>query len=422
MRRAQLWPLIGLAAIVASAGACSSSNSAGAPTSKPPANHSAASVSAPAKASASGTPIKVGFMCSCSGSPELAQNPPVEDAYKVWASSVNASGGIDGHPIQLVAEDDENNPGTALSDLQTLIGDHVSAIVDNSVVDTAWASEAQAAKIPVIGILTNGSSFTTSPDFYPEAQTNDSVLYAVASIAKQAGANSIGDIYGTEVVLFSETVPPLKAAASQLGVPDVYNAAISGSQPNYTAQCLAAKQRHVQALFVAEASPVVIRFAADCAKQGYDPIYVVESPGYGTSMNTASGLNNKLYIEFSGAPFTNNSPIIKMINTAVDKAYPGLTKNGNIWQENGVLAWSSGLLLEDAAKAGGLQPGQEPSPAELIKGLQSLHGDTLQGMAPPLTFTPGKPHLVDCWFVAHVQSGVATVTNAGKPTCKAGAA
>ena len=29
-----------------------------------------------------------------------------------------------------------------------------------------------------------------------------------------------------------------------------------------------------------------------------------------------------------------------------------------------------------------------------------MNGDTLGGLAPPLTFTAGKPHPVDCWYYA----------------------
>ena len=51
--------------------------------------------------------IKVGFICSCSGSVFGAFNVPAEDEYKAWASTVNASGGINGHPVQVIYKDKE---------------------------------------------------------------------------------------------------------------------------------------------------------------------------------------------------------------------------------------------------------------------------------------------------------------------------
>jgi branched-chain amino acid transport system substrate-binding protein len=108
------------------------------------------------------------------------------------------------------------------------------------------------------------------------------------------------------------------------------------------------------------------------------------------------------------------------MNAAVDKYYPGLRQNPNLWGEFVVLSWPSGLLLEHAVKAGGLGPSDTPSPAEIIKGLQSLKGDTLDGWAPPLTFPAGQPHPVDCWFTARMHNGVSALVNNGQLTCANG--
>ena len=63
----------------------------------------------------------------------------------------------------------------------------------------------------------------------------------------------------------------------------------------------------------------------------------------------------------------------------------------------------SGKLFQAAAAAGHLGVGGAPTTAEVIKGLDSLNGDTLDGLAPPLTYTAGKPHPVDCWYYAGVE-------------------
>ena len=108
------------------------------------------------------------------------------------------------------------------------------------------------------------------------------------------------------------------------------------------------------------------------------------------------------------------------MNAAVDKYYPTLRGNPNSWNQGAAESWPAGLLLEDAAKAGGLGPSDTPSAAEITKGLESLHGDTLQGWAPPLTFPAGQPHPIDCWFTARLQNGVPSLTNGGKVTCASG--
>ncbi len=396
--------------VIVAAAACSSSSKSASSQSSPSTN--SASAGKP-----TGAPIKVGFLCSCSGEGGfLASNVLVENVYKAWADTVNASGGIDGHAVQIITEDDAANPGTALSNAQTLISDGVVAVVDNSVVDQAFASAVQAANVPVVGILTNGAPFITNPDFYPEGQTNDSIIYAIVDIAKRAGATNIANIYCAEAAQCAQITPLMQAAGKQLSVPDVFNAEISATAPNYTAQCVAAKQAHVSATFIADVSAVNIHYASDCAQQGYNPIYVVEAAGSGTSVFGAPGFKNNLWLQSADIPFFANTPAVQTMNAAVDKYYPGLRQNP-LWIENDLLSWVSGKLLHDAVEAGGLSTSGNPSSAEVVKGLLSLKGDTLDGMAPPLTFSSGKPHLIDCWFTGRVQNGVASVADNGHVTC-----
>jgi len=104
----------------------------------------------------------------------------------------------------------------------------------------------------------------------------------------------------------------------------------------------------------------------------------------------------------------------------VDKYYPGLRSNENSWSQLAAEAWASGILLDNAVKASHLTPSGTPSPAGIVKGLESLKNDTLGGMAPPLTFKAGKDHSVDCWFIGRVVNGVPKVVNGGAVTCEKG--
>jgi branched-chain amino acid transport system substrate-binding protein len=341
----------------------------------------------------------------------------VENVYKAWASTVNASGGISGHPVQVVTEDDGTNPGTSVTAAQTLIADHVVAIADVSLLDQAWASAVQAANIPVVGVnYTSSAVFDTNPDFYPAGQTFSSQIYSIVSEAKTAGAANVGDIYCTEAPACAQTVGQAQTAGQQLGVPDVYNVAVSSTAPNYTAQCVAAQQKHVESVYVASSSAGLMHVASDCVQQGYHPVYVYGLTGAGPNVFTATGLEN-LWLESPDIPYFASTPGIQAMNTALDKYYPGLRENASLWNETNVESWISGLLLGDAIKAGGLTAGDAPSAAEVITGLTSLHEDTLQGMAPPLTFAAGQTHSVPCWFPARLQNRVPTLLNNGQVVC-----
>jgi branched-chain amino acid transport system substrate-binding protein len=409
--------LLALIVIPLSVAACSSSSNHASTT---PTSSAGQSTATSAVAQASGAPMKVGVICSCSG-PFGSALVATEDVYKAWANAANASGGIQGHPVQLITMDDGAVPGTSTTDMQALISDHVVAIADMSEVDQVWASAVQAANIPVVGMQTTNTPFYTNADFYPEGQTGDSSIYAGVATAKAAGATSLGFIYCAEAPSCADAFSLGKAAGQKLGVSVPFGTAASGTAPNYTAQCVAAKQDHLGALFLNLGQAQDVRVGTDCAQQGYNPIYVVQGPVYNDALfTTAPGIKNNLWSAFSVLPYSVNTPAVAQMTAAVNKYYPGLIDNTTAWAENSALSWVAGLLLADAVKAGGLGSTDTPTASEVVKGLESLNGDTLDGWSPPLSFASGKPHSIDCWFTLHVQDGASSLTNGGKTTCESG--
>ncbi len=252
--------LLGVAAalaVVVSVSACSSSSSSAS---------NSTSATGGGQSSASGSPITIGVLCSCSG-PFGSTIASAWEVVQAWQKSVNASGGLNGHPVNLTEKNNGSNPGTAATNAQSMISDKVAAIIDLDILDAVWQKPVTAAKIPVIGGNFSSTPFYTDPNWYPSGQTNDSITYAVVATAKQAGAKNLGQLYCAESVQCQESVPLIKADGQSLGVPDVYNASIAATAPNYTAQCLAAKQAGVTAIFIGDSTSVIARVAEDCNKQ-----------------------------------------------------------------------------------------------------------------------------------------------------------
>ena len=399
--------------VVAFATACGSSSK----TSAPPTTASSTGSSTGAAATpSSGSPIKVGVICSCSG-PFGGDAVTSEDVFKAWVDSTNASGGVEGHPLQVTYDDDAATPGTSASEAQALISAHVDVVADDSLVDSSWASSVESAGIPAVCIVIGQPCFQ-NPDFYAAGQTADSSASAVVAVAKQAGAKNIGYLYCAESPTCAQSISLVRAAGKQLGVPLVYTAAIAATAPNYTAQCLAAQQDHVSALFIADIQAPLERVGVDCSQQNYDPIYLSEGTGFGLGQLTSPGIDKNLWSEYSNLPFWANTAAVQPMNAALDKYFPGLRTNTNEYSETSAEAWPAGLLIADAVKAGGLTAAGTPSAAEVTTGLQSLHGDTLDGWSPPLTFPAGKPHSIDCWIVGHVSNGTPSLLNDGRATCQ----
>ncbi|MGH3253504.1 MAG: ABC transporter substrate-binding protein [Trebonia sp.] len=54
------------------------------------------------------------------------------------ARSLNAAGGLDGHPVQLIDKDNGSSPATAATDAQALVAAKVSLVFDLDILDTVW--------------------------------------------------------------------------------------------------------------------------------------------------------------------------------------------------------------------------------------------------------------------------------------------
>ena len=405
---------LSLLALVVAVAACGSSSKTGSGTATTITSQS--STGSPIK-TATGPPITVGLICSCSGAFGGAVVPN-EEVYKAWVNTVNASGGIDGHPIQLTTKDDAGNPGTSATDIQALLSAHVDAIVDLSYLAAVWASTVQKAGIPVVGANESDQAFAGNPDFYAEGQTEDAENPSYMEVLKAAGATNFGVMYCVEAPQCAESVAQLKVLGKTDALPLAYSGQISVTAPNYTAQWVAAQQAHVQAVIVEDGQTQIQRVATDCDKQGYDPIYVTGGSSWSESLATAPGLKQNTWDWYPDLPFWVNNSATQAMNAAVDKYYPGLRSNTTLWGEFPAESWPSGLLLEDAVKAGGLGPSDIPTAPEIAKGLNSLKGDTLDGWYSPLTFVTGQAHPQDCWFTARVQNSVPRLVSNGHVTCQ----
>jgi len=424
IRRGRVFRGVGVVALVAALAACSSSSksssSSTTSTSQSTSGTSTGvtSTSGSTAAQAAGAPIKVGLVCECSGPFVGGAAVPGEDVYKAFVNTVNASGGINGHPIQLITKDDTNNPGTSVTDIQALLAAHVDAIVSVTSADELWASTVQAAGIPVIGVQDTNAPFNTNPDFYPEGETAANENVAYVGVIKASGATNFGVIYCVESPQCSESVAQLKPLGQKHGTPLIYSAGIAYNAPNFTAQCLAAQQAHVQALIIEDISSVLQKVGTDCDKQGYDPIFVTGGGSYSPALATTPGFKSNSWYWYSNVPYWANTPATQAMTSALDKYYPGLTRDTVLWNQSGANAWPSGVLLEHAVKAGGLGPSDTPSAAEIVKGLNSLQGDNLDGWYAPMTFVAGQAHPQNCWYTVHVQNGTPQLVNNGQVTCQ----
>jgi branched-chain amino acid transport system substrate-binding protein len=352
-------------------------------------------------ASSAKAPIVIGDICSCTG-PDASSVAISSPTVQGWADAMNASGGIEGHKVDLIVKDDEYNPTTGVSEVQQMVSqDHAVAIFDNSDVDTAWASYAEKANVPVIGGTESQPGYT-NPDFFPVGFTINELPGEALYLAEKVHSTKIALLYCAEVPSCQQATTALKAAAPKTKVHVAYSTSISYSAPNYSAQCLAAKQSGATSIFVGDAAGIVAKVAANCATQGYTPIEIGNDGTVANNWLTTPGMQGNI----DGQPdipfFVHDSATAPMF-AALKKFEPSSLTSPS-FGEIVVQAWVAGALFQAAARAGNLT--NTVTAAEIKNGLYSLHATTLGGLSPPLTFVKGKATAnLKCFFLMGIKNG-----------------
>jgi branched-chain amino acid transport system substrate-binding protein len=409
-----------LAGLLLLAGCGSSSSTSSSPASNVTATATSTTAASNAPASTlSGTPITVGFICSCTG-PLAGSIGRSTDVIESWAKWTNAHGGLNGHPVKVITADDGQNPAKALEEVKSLIEqDHVMAIVGQmSLTTAAWATYVTSKGMPVVGGQPVDTPFLTNPDFFVSGTNLLLNLYGLLAIAKEDGKKHLGLFYCAETPVCAQAPVIMAAMAKPLGLA-VSTQRVSSTAPSYTAPCLAFKQQGVDAVNVAMSPNLVPRITTACAQQGFTPTNLGSAATIDASWTKVPSMDGSL-IAASNAVYTDTSvPGVKSFTDALNDYAPGLTSSANYgWPL--IEPWAGGQLFAAAAKAAELTP--TSSPADVKKGLYALKNETLQGVAPPLNYVPGKPGFPSCYFEAKLDGGGYKPMGGDKPTCLSAAA
>jgi branched-chain amino acid transport system substrate-binding protein len=370
------------------------------------------SSSKPAAPALKGDPIVVGSICSCSGA-QSAVLASVKDVNEAWAKSVNAKGGINGHPVKMIVEDDGGQPAKGLAAAKKLVEqDNVLAIVGElSLTDGAWEKYVTQKGVPVVGGLPIAPPFLKNPDFFTSGASQVVATAGTMEQAKKAGKKSVGVLYCAESPVCAQLDPLAKGAAKLTGL-TYRSGKASSTAPNYTAPCLANKNAGVDALYVGMNSAVVQRVMNACAQQGYKPLSIGSTNTVGKDWLKNPNLDGAIAVSTNANPCNDSIPAVKDFHDALDEYAPGV-RDEDGFGVNQLYPWAGGKLFEAAADAAKLTP--TSTAADLKKGLYSLKNETLGGLAPPLTFTRGKPAFPTCYFTVRLEDG--NFADGEKPAC-----
>ena len=390
------------AALVA---ACSSSSS------KNASDNSSAS-SGPTSPAPTGSSIKIGVISSLSGSQASSSNQAATVG-PAWAAWVNANGGINGHKVEVISEDDGGDPVKAQAAEKKLVDqDQVLAILvgsDNLV--TAYNADAIGKGVALVSGTANSSDWYQKAGMFPTVTDVVSGIIDQMLVAKQFGhAKKFANLYCSEVAACAEATQLQKPRAAQVGV-DYTSLAVSSTATSYTAQCLQLQQQGVDYAQLNFTTSAAAKFVEDCQAQNYNPVWGSSEQAVGKDLLKIPDLT--LYGPAYAFPSAADSPAVAEFRDAMDK----YAKDDNWKEGTASFAWS-GLEVIRKALA---NVGASPTRKDVITALNSIKNEDLDGLlSNKITFTAAKPTSFGahpCSFVVGIKDGKTVAPNGLTPVC-----
>jgi branched-chain amino acid transport system substrate-binding protein len=332
-------------------------------------------------------------------------------ALQAWAQDVNTRGGLNGHPVKVVAADDGSDPARGLSLVKQMVEGQGAIALVASMIPLSFPGirpYLDQKGIPLVGGDVTLADWIEDPLIFPQGTDVHSISVGAVQLITAGGLGKLAILYCGE----SPSCKALADAASSTpppGVHVVYEGQISIAQTDFTTECLQAKSQGAQSIFVAADANSVIRVGRSCAQQQSKPRYGTASIAVGPQLAADPNMNG-LIAPVNNAPwFLNNTPGTKAFANAMRTYAPGAPLSAPA-----ASMYASGKLLEAAAS----HLGPVAKSADLVAGLTSLRNQTLDGLAPPLTFVSGRgTGPIPCYFVVAVQNGQWVAPNGANPQC-----
>ncbi|MDT7544107.1 MAG: branched-chain amino acid transport system substrate-binding protein [Actinomycetota bacterium] len=337
-------------------------------------------------------------------------------ALQVWASWVNDHGGIKGHPVKAYVVDDGMDPQRYQAAVKDLVENkHVIAFVDNFAPFTiqAGVKYLESKHVPVVGGDCAEYVWNQSTMLFPQCPAYVSSIWGIAHVGAVYGkGKKFGAIICSEAAACTSTKTEWfdHGLAKNAGVDPVYEADVSIGQPDFTAECLDAQRAGVQIMSIVADVGTVGRVVNSCDRQGFHPQYVQGSGTMDAHLATLPGMADAL-VQLNDFPWTVSG------NALVDEfraAYQAYAPDDPL-TPNASQGWASAKVFQKAAAG----IGSTPTSAQILEGLWSMRGETVGGLAPPLTFARNRPAPdAKCSFAMQVKNGKIAAPFGLKTVCR----
>jgi branched-chain amino acid transport system substrate-binding protein len=339
----------------------------------------------------------------------------------VRAKDINARGGLQCHPVQVIQLDDASDPARVSANWNQLVHDRGAVAIVGGGVPIAIAAlrtSAERDKVPVVGGDVTAVDWVQSPYLFPTGGTPltsyDGGVIDAARVAK--GPLKAGIFYCVEASICTGLKNNLPKSAERAGAALGPVTAVSLTQPDFTSECQTMKAAGVNILFFGLDGSGSIRAARSCASLNYFPTIATGAIAVSAAASADAGLRRNVTFLGSGVvPYMTTDTVgIKAFHTATGRYAPSAPED-----QQTLLGWAAGKLLEAAlAKVSAKARGGNITTEMILEGLWQLKGEKLDGLSPGATFTKGSPaKSIDCYYGLRLDDKGFGAVNGSKPVC-----
>jgi branched-chain amino acid transport system substrate-binding protein len=358
-------------------------------------------------------PVVVGVVGQFSGA-ESAHNQAALDALVAWARSANERGGLDGHPVYLLAGDDGGDRARAEAIARYLVEELHAVVLSSIGSRTDIADYAQSKGVPVVGVRQTGGAWNSNPFLFPPSSGPAGLGWGAARLMKLAGVTKVAGVYCVESAACKEGHDGWKQSVPGEGLERVTELRYSSASPDFGPECLQLRSTGAQAVYAIGDPGAITRMAKACAREGFRPIWV--TPSANDAMATVPELDNAIAVTGALPWFLRSgAPAVQEYADALRRFAPQRLTSGHADQG---AAWVTGKLIERAAS----RVSAVPTAQELLDGLHAMRGDTISGLAPgglARTFLRGQATTETfCVVPTRVQGGAWTAPQGLAPVCR----
>lgn len=227
--------------------------------------------------------IKLGAILPLTG-PSAATGQDMKDGYELAREQINATGGANGAPIEVIYEDDKNDPATAVASWEKLVNSDKVEVMMGGLASTITAALIQPAKKSQLPMAWTGAAATTVEQgfqgedwffhYHPwEYQNAASTLAFLKSSPVKKWAVVYEDgLFGTGA--FNGFKTSLPAQGQELTASEAFK---TGST-DFTALLNRIKSSGAEGLILVPFAGDVVPFLTQMREVGYKPKLIYASP------------------------------------------------------------------------------------------------------------------------------------------------